>query len=426
MEVEDAKDEGRFMMARNGDNLVTPFQCDLCHFRNLLNRDPVDNLAQDIRLLKLIRRANLDALWSREPLTVKNNLLTCRQGASIATSLGIKVKLFRPMGPFPVEDKFGMGAAVVMLQLSLQPGRYSNHMQFTSVRKFRSAFSNAYQASVEGQQAAVMAKDTRKLVVTKCPTYGEFFERFVRGLHKRMGDIVKQDKALAQPILKAMFTYLEIEWNDVTSSKYSLAMEGSFYAIAYCCGLRGEEVTLADLYGIKKHWKAGEENDMPHVVVALLGRFKGETGESYHLMPIVATTDRGLQPRKWIGRLLQIYDLKGIAHGPLFRNKLGGRARAGDFEDRFFERLDCVKEQRPDLMTSNEDVREEYGVFRSFRRGATSEVVNEGVPPDVIESNNRWRRMNQSGASRPTLTMREHYTDVRLTLKHRLKFSKVL
>jgi len=37
-----------------------------------------------------------------------------------------------------------------------------------------------------------------------------------------------------------------------------------------------------------------------------------------------------------------------------------------------------------------EDISEEYGVSRSFRRGATSEAVNVGVPPDVIDANNRW------------------------------------
>jgi hypothetical protein len=106
--MEDTKDEGRFLKGCNGDILVTPFQCDLSYFRNMLNRDPVDNLAQDIHLLKLIRRANLDALWSRETKTANNNLLSCRQGASIAASLGLKAKLFRPMGPFPLEDNFGM------------------------------------------------------------------------------------------------------------------------------------------------------------------------------------------------------------------------------------------------------------------------------------------------------------------------------
>ncbi len=88
------------------------------------------------------------------------------------------------MGPFPLDDTFGMGAAIVMLQTSLRPGKNDKFVQFGTVRKFRSSFSNIYHASAEGKQAVVMAKDTRKLVVTKCPTYGEFFERFVRGLHK--------------------------------------------------------------------------------------------------------------------------------------------------------------------------------------------------------------------------------------------------
>jgi len=71
-------------------------------------------------------------------------------------------------------------------------------------------------------------------------------------------------------------------------------------------------------------------------------------------------------------------------------------------------------------------VREEYAVFRSFRRGATTEAVNEGITPDIIDANNCWRRMDQAGTSQPALSMREHYTDVSMTLKHRLKFLAVL
>lgn len=168
-------------------------ECDLCHFRNLMNRDPIPNLAPDVRVLKLIRKANLDALWSREPSTVSGTLLSCRQGVRRAASLGFKDNLFRSMGPFPLGDSFGMGAALVMLQQSLQPGKNDKTVQFGTIRKFRSAFLNVYHASAEGQQAMVMAKDMRRLVVTKCPTYGEFFERFVRGLHKRMGEIVSPD-----------------------------------------------------------------------------------------------------------------------------------------------------------------------------------------------------------------------------------------
>ena len=47
-EVLAEEDRERFIVARNGDNLVTPFQCDLCHFRNLMERDPVSSLPQDV------------------------------------------------------------------------------------------------------------------------------------------------------------------------------------------------------------------------------------------------------------------------------------------------------------------------------------------------------------------------------------------
>jgi hypothetical protein len=89
---------------------------------------------------------------------------------------------------------------------------------------------------------------------------------------------------------------------------------------------------LTDLFGTRTHWDAGESHSTKYVVVALLGRFKGETGENYHLMPIAAVTNQGLEPRKWIGQLLQVYEEKGIGHGPLFRRSDGGCIRAGDLE----------------------------------------------------------------------------------------------
>jgi len=102
---------------------------------------------------------------------------------------------------------------------------------------------------------------------------------------------------------------------------------------------------------------------LKHVVIALLGRFKGETGENYHLMPVVATTNRGLEPRKWIGRLLQEYEGRLKMNGTLFWNRLGTRAQVSEFEDMFFERLDAVREHRPKLFSAVEEIGEEYGVF---------------------------------------------------------------
>jgi len=62
--------ERRFLVGRQGEHLITPFQCHLCHFQNVQQRDPLDFLPTDQQALEFITRAVLDSFWSREPSTV--------------------------------------------------------------------------------------------------------------------------------------------------------------------------------------------------------------------------------------------------------------------------------------------------------------------------------------------------------------------
>ena len=75
-------DEGgddRYRCARNGYHLMgVPFSCDLCHFRNLNHRSPDLSDRKDVQTVWAIRRASLDALWAREPSTVRANLSRMR------------------------------------------------------------------------------------------------------------------------------------------------------------------------------------------------------------------------------------------------------------------------------------------------------------------------------------------------------------
>ena len=96
--VQDNDEEGHFLSARDGDNLITPFQCDHCHFMNLMGREPLENLASDVRLLKCIRRVNLDAFWSREPGAVQGVLGEAKREIAIASSLGFAHSLFQSRG----------------------------------------------------------------------------------------------------------------------------------------------------------------------------------------------------------------------------------------------------------------------------------------------------------------------------------------
>ena len=134
------EDRGRHIVARNGDHLLIPFQCEICHYRNLKGMDPTGTKDDGI-LLRTIRRANLDAFWSREPGTVSATRRDSLKLAEIGMRLGLK-NILPVMGPFPLEDSLGMGLAVGMLIRSLDKGRYQSTLQFESVRKMRSAFSN--------------------------------------------------------------------------------------------------------------------------------------------------------------------------------------------------------------------------------------------------------------------------------------------
>jgi hypothetical protein len=149
-------------------------------------------------------------------------------------------------------------------------------------------------------------------------------------------------------------------------------------------------------------------------------------GENYHLLPIVTITSSGIDNKLWIGRLLEEYAKANIISGPLFRNKLGSKITAIDFEPQFFDHLEQIQASRPDLIPSSEDITEEYGIYRSFRRVSTSEAMNKRLSPDVIDANNRWRRFLRAGTSKPLLTMRDHYTGIRLTLNQSLRFSSIL
>ena len=428
--VLEEKDKLRYLEARDGDHLVTPFQCETCHFRNILERDPQDNLARDVRLMKLFRRASLDAFWCSEPKTVAGNLREARRGLRIASSLGFRNKLFTPLGPFPLGDSFGMRAAVVMLEVSLNKGINDDTVQYGTVRKFRSAFSNIHKASMEGQQGSVMVKDTSKMSISTCETDGLFFEKFTRGCHKRMGDIVKPDRALSVDILVEIFSLLEMDWGKTLSAKdrWELALEGCFYVISFVCALRGEEVPLVNLAGIREHLVESDAHKIPHVVVALLGRFKNEHGDSnYHLLPIVNVTRSGLEPRRWIERAVRSCEQMGYSRGPLFRDlETGGKLKSSVFEPRLFQRLITVQNTRPDLIGAGVDIEEQYGVSRSFRRGATSRAADMLLPPDITNANNRWRTVEQSGARQTSMTMKDHYTDVRLALNLLLQFSAAM
>jgi hypothetical protein len=142
-------DELRFLEARNGDNLLTPFQCDLCHFRIILGRGPVRTNFKDSKIMAFIRRANLDSLWARETNTVATNLREAIRKEKFTDQMNLP-SVTPPMCPFPLRDDFGMLPAIALLNRSLDKGIHSEHVQWGIFRKARSVVTNISQAGVPG------------------------------------------------------------------------------------------------------------------------------------------------------------------------------------------------------------------------------------------------------------------------------------
>ena len=243
-----------------------------------------------------------------------------------------------------------------------------------------------------------------------------------------MGDEVNSDYALSLDVLHELLRRLERDWTTATSlqRKWEVARFANFLIIGYCNGLRGEEIVKAELGAMRKYFAQGRAHPVfPHVVVPLMGRFKGETGELFHLMVMAFDTQSGIPCGTWVERLLQVTEEQGrTGGGYVFVEKNGRPSKCGDFEGEFIKRLVEVRDSRPDLFEVGINIGEAYGVSRSLRRGSTTEAGNRGCPPHIIEMNNRWRKIERARGRAGAFRMIEKYTEIRLALKNLWMYSR--
>jgi hypothetical protein len=92
-------EENDYLSARPGDHLFCPFECDGCAFFHLKWRLPDPKSRVDSLLQVFIRRANLDAFWSRRPGTVEGMRRLFFAQAEVGDFFGFE--MFDRIGPFP-------------------------------------------------------------------------------------------------------------------------------------------------------------------------------------------------------------------------------------------------------------------------------------------------------------------------------------
>lgn len=163
------------------------------------------------------------------------------------------------------------------------------------------------------------------------------------------------------------------------------------------------------------------------MVAPLLGRFKNELGERYHLILVAKKTASGLQPRKWLEWLVAVLREEGRMKGPAFCDETRRVAYSRDYEDLFIEVLSEIQEERPDPIPATIDVTD-HGLSRSWRRSSTLAALARGVDAKDIDFMNRWHTVENARGRRAVFqAMRDHYGDVRLTsLDMSLRYTSTL
>ena len=209
-----------------------------------------------------------------------------------------------------------------------------------------------------------------------------------------------------------------------------ISMCGCFLLLGFVLSLRGNEGFMVEAHGLVSHLHYGleenleEEEDVGFVVVPLLGRFKNEDGERWHLMLSVSRTWSGFEVRKWIERVAAILVDEGHTSGPAFCHANGRSFRSYEMDEELHNQLDrIVQPDNPRLIESKLDVRELFSIHRSLRRGSTARADELDISETVTNLHNRWRSTEYLKGNRTTGSMRQYYTSLRLTRKVRLKYT---
>jgi hypothetical protein len=151
-----------FLRSRDGDHALVPFECGLCVFWKVSQREVRKDATQDQLLMASIRRVNLDApFWSRVEHTVSGNTLSLRKGLELSRLLGLDGPYVHS-GPLPEHDHCGYEVAIQMAPYFRQAGvNVEDLLQLDSIRKVRIAYGNQARLAPEVTRESLALGDQK-------------------------------------------------------------------------------------------------------------------------------------------------------------------------------------------------------------------------------------------------------------------------
>ena len=92
------------------------------------------------------------------------------------------------------------------------------------------------------------------------------------------------------------------------------------------------------------------------------------------------------------------------------------------------ERLEIVKEEDVEnqLGVKEMDIWEDFSINRLFQRGSTTHARNWNLFQDMINANNRWRKIDRAKGRKAKLDMIEEYSDIVLLIPTLVRYSSAL
>ena len=137
------------------------------------------------------------------------------------------------------------------------------------------------------------------------------------------------------------------------------------------------------------------------------------------MIPLAGTTNSGIKMFTWTQRFLIHMGGKGHVDGWAFRRSDGTRAKASDYRNNIFRKLEVIQETSS-LIDPECNVWEDFGVQRSGQRFFTTEATKHGVSPHLIELQARWQTDRAAGVRSVQRTMIHTYSEV-CNMKDKLK-----